>query len=180
MQRRLSSFMIRPTRLWFATQPRLPKLGCDPRPAITGRLQGNSLDFVPPIQVRIRMLVLRFVPIHAGAADLAQFADPQDRHRDAFLYPALDVLPGRPSMQCLHHPLLFDSLQAPLQKIDFQRLLADLALQLSDFRFIPPPLPLAGKGVAGTFSEFLPPTVQQSYRLRLLSRILPQCSERHS
>jgi hypothetical protein len=30
-------------------------------------------------------------------------------------------------MQCLQHPLFFDALQAPLQKIDLQGLLTNLA-----------------------------------------------------
>ena len=48
----------------------------------------------------------------------------------------------------------------PLQKIDLQRLLADLALQLRDPAFRPAPLPVAGKGVARPLPELTPPAVQ--------------------
>jgi hypothetical protein len=33
-------------------------------------------------------------------------------------------------VNCLHHPLFFDALQAPFQKIDLQPLLPDLPLML--------------------------------------------------
>src|ERR1700680_2644952 len=68
---------------------------------------------------------------------------------------------SRLSSQCLQHPLFLDALQAPLQKIDFQSLLANLPFQLSDFGFIPAPLSASRKGVARTMTEFLPPPVQQ-------------------
>jgi hypothetical protein len=48
----------------------------------------------------------------------------------------------------LQHPLFLDALQAPFQKIDFQCLLADLALQFSDPAFRPARLPVAREGVA--------------------------------
>src|ERR1700680_180436 len=43
-------------------------------------------------------------------------------------------LSGRPriSSQRLQHPLFLDALQAPLQKIDFQGLLADVGFSFSD------------------------------------------------
>ena len=57
---------------------------------------------------------------------------------------------GRPriSSQCLQHPLFLDALQAPLQKIDLQRLLADLPLQLRDPAFRPALLSVARKRIA--------------------------------
>src|SRR6266581_9154422 len=62
---------------------------------------------------------------------------------------------GRPrtSSQCLQPPLLLDALQAPLQKIDLQRLLADLALQLGDPAFGPALLAIARKDVARALAE---------------------------
>jgi hypothetical protein len=62
--------------------------------------------------------------------------------------------------QCLQHPLFLDALQAPLQKIDFQGLLADLALQLSDAAFGPSLLAVAREGVAWPGPELPPPAVQ--------------------
>src|ERR1700674_1020642 len=69
---------------------------------------------------------------------------------------------GRPrtSSQCLQHPLLLDALQAPLQKIDFQRLLADFALQLGDAAFRPALLAVAWKDIAWSLTELPPPAVQ--------------------
>src|SRR3954462_14186423 len=67
----------------------------------------------------------------------------------------------RTSSQCLQHPLFFDALQAPLQKIDLHRLPADLALQLCDLAFAPAPLTVAGKGVARRLPELTPPAIQQ-------------------
>src|SRR5450755_4527340 len=62
--------------------------------------------------------------------------------------------------QCLQHPLLLDALQAPLQKIDLQRLLADLALQLGDAAFRPALLAVARKDIARSLTELPPPAVQ--------------------
>src|SRR5919198_1221833 len=69
---------------------------------------------------------------------------------------------GRPriSSQCLQHPLLLDALQAPLQKIDLQRLLTDLALQLRDPAFRPALLSVARKHITRTLTELAPPAVQ--------------------
>src|SRR6202035_256245 len=69
---------------------------------------------------------------------------------------------GRPrtSSQCLQHPLLLDALQAPLQKIDLQRLLADLALQVSDPAFGPALLPVTRKRIAWPLADLTPPAVQ--------------------
>jgi hypothetical protein len=58
-------------------------------------------------------------------------------------------------------PLLLESLQALLQKIDLRSLLADLALQLSYFRLVPATLSHSWKCVAGTMAEFFPSAVQQ-------------------
>src|SRR6516165_12381703 len=71
-------------------------------------------------------------------------------------------LSGRPrtSRQCLQHPLLLDALQAPLQKIDLQRLLTDLALQLRDPAFRPALLAVARKHIARTLTELSPPAMQ--------------------
>src|SRR5919198_3469831 len=71
-------------------------------------------------------------------------------------------LSGRPrtSSQCLQHPLLLDALQAPLQKIDLQRLLTNLALQLRDPAFRPALLSVAREHIARTLTEFPPPAVQ--------------------
>jgi len=66
----------------------------------------------------------------------------------------------RISIQRLQHPLLLDALQAPLQEIDLQRLLADLALQLGDPVFRPAPLPVAGKSVARPLPGLTPSAVQ--------------------
>ena len=67
----------------------------------------------------------------------------------------------RLSSQSLQHPLFLDSLQAPLQKIHLQGLLADLALQLRNLRFIAAALSEPRERVAGTVAELLPPAVQQ-------------------
>jgi len=68
---------------------------------------------------------------------------------------------SRLSSQRLQHPLFLDSLQAPLQKIDFHSLLPDFALQLCHFGLIPAPLSHTGKRVAGAMAKFLPPPMQQ-------------------
>jgi hypothetical protein len=48
----------------------------------------------------------------------------------------------------LQHPLFLDALQAPLQKIDLQYLLADFAFQLRDAPFRLPLLPVSEKHIA--------------------------------
>src|SRR5579884_1405318 len=80
--------------------------------------------------------------------------------------------PGRPSLllgpsrrrrissPCLQHPLLVDALQATLQKIDLQGLLADLAFQLRDPAIRPALLPVTRKRVAWPLTELTPPAVQ--------------------
>jgi len=60
----------------------------------------------------------------------------------------------------LQHPLFLDALQAPLQKIDLQRLLADLSLQLGDSPLRPAPLSVARKDIARPLPELTPPTMQ--------------------
>ncbi len=69
---------------------------------------------------------------------------------------------GRPrtSTRCLQHPLFFDALQAPLQKIDLHHLLTDLALQLRHTAFGPAPLPVTRKRVARRLTKLTPPTLQ--------------------
>jgi hypothetical protein len=68
------------------------------------------------------------------------------------LVPALISSPTFPrprtSSRCLQHPLFFDALQAPLQKINLHRLLTDLALQLRYTAFRPAPLTLARERLA--------------------------------
>jgi len=51
-------------------------------------------------------------------------------------------------------------LQAPLQKIDLQRLLTNFALQLRNVRLLPPSLALAWKRIGGAVMEFSPPTME--------------------
>jgi len=53
------------------------------------------------------------------------------------------------SSQRLQHPLFLDALQAPLQKIELQRLLADFAFQLGDPTLGPTLLPLPGNTLPG-------------------------------
>jgi hypothetical protein len=57
-------------------------------------------------------------------------------------------------------PLLLDALQATLQKINLQGLLADLALQLRYTAFLPAPLTQTRKRVARPLAELAPPAVQ--------------------
>src|SRR5271168_3350597 len=55
--------------------------------------------------------------------------------RSVYLRPSFLLGPfgrRRISSQRLQHPLFLDALQAPLQKIDFQGLLTDLAFELGD------------------------------------------------
>jgi hypothetical protein len=68
---------------------------------------------------------------------------------------------SRLSSQCLQHPLFLDALQAPLQKIDLQGLLANLALQFGDLSFIPAPYAGPRKRIPWAFAEFLLPSVQR-------------------
>src|SRR5450755_4021010 len=58
------------------------------------------------------------------------------------------------------HPSLKPTLQAALQKIDLQRLLTDLALQVGDPAFRPALPPIARKHVARPLPELTPPVVQ--------------------
>ena len=60
----------------------------------------------------------------------------------------------------LQLPLLFDALQAPLQKINLQRLLTDLTLRLGDPAFFPAPFAGAGKRIAWSVPELAPPMMQ--------------------
>src|SRR5580692_10971509 len=66
----------------------------------------------------------------------------------------------RTSSRCLQHPLFFDALQAPLQKIDLHGLPTDLPFQLRHFAFRPAALALARKGIARRLPELTPPTLQ--------------------
>src|SRR5277367_3954767 len=78
-------------------------------------------------------------------------------------WPSLLLRPSgrrRISSQRLQHPLFLDALQAPLQKINLQGLLADLAFQLRDAALGPALLARTREGVAGARSELPPPTVQ--------------------
>jgi hypothetical protein len=68
--------------------------------------------------------------------------------------------PARTSRRCLQHPLFFDALQAPLQKIDLHRLLADLALQLRHLAFRPAALTLTRKSASRSLPELTHPAVQ--------------------
>jgi hypothetical protein len=56
-------------------------------------------------------------------------------------------------------PLFVDPLQAPLQKINLQGLLSNLALQFSHTAFFPPPLTCAWKRVARPLPKLLPPAM---------------------
>jgi hypothetical protein len=89
----------------------------------------------------------------------------------------------RIARQCLQHPLFLDALQTPLQKIDLQGLLADLALQLSDAAFSPALLAVARKDVAWPGAELPPPALQDIgvdlQRPRRLSDGTP-CSSRRT
>jgi hypothetical protein len=60
----------------------------------------------------------------------------------------------------LQLPLLLDALQAALQKINLQGLLANLTLQLRYTAFLPPLLAHTRKGIAWTATKFAPPAVQ--------------------
>src|ERR1700694_676706 len=66
----------------------------------------------------------------------------------------------RISSQRLQHPLFLDALQAPLQKIDLQGLLADLALELGDPPVCPALLPMTRKHVARLLPNLTTPAVQ--------------------
>jgi len=65
-------------------------------------------------------------------------------------------------MQRLQHPLFLDALQALLQKIDLQCLLAHLTLQLGYPTFAPAPLAYPWKRVLRTLPELTSPTVQHA------------------
>src|SRR5665213_1236385 len=83
--------------------------------------------------------------------------------RSVCLRPSLLLgLSGRPriSSQGLQHPLFLDALQAPLQKINLQGLLADLALQLRNPPFGPALLAVPRKHVAWPLANLTPPAVQ--------------------
>jgi hypothetical protein len=66
----------------------------------------------------------------------------------------------RTSSQCLQHPLFLDALQAPLQKINLQCLLANLPLQFGDPAFRPALFAVAGESISGPLAELLPPPLQ--------------------
>src|SRR5450432_1920854 len=66
----------------------------------------------------------------------------------------------RISSQRLQHPLFLDALQAPLQKIDFQGLLADLAFEFRYAPFGPALASVTRKHVAWTLPDLTPPAVQ--------------------
>jgi len=72
-----------------------------------------------------------------------------------------NLAPDRACKRILSQSLLFDALQAPFQKIDLQRLLPDLALQLGNAPFRPAPLPMTGKGGARPLPELTAPAMQQ-------------------
>src|SRR6202034_393655 len=65
------------------------------------------------------------------------------------------------SSQRLQHPLFLDALQAPLQKIELQRLLADFTFQLGDPPFGPALLPVARKYIARPLAALTPPAEQR-------------------
>src|SRR5438309_5606775 len=107
-------------------------------------------------------LSFRIEAIEAGSAHPAQL---QQCVASSVRCPC-SFLPGpcgrrRISIRYLQHPLFFDALQAPLQKIDLQRLLTDLALQFCNAPFRPAPLPVTWKGVARSLTKLTPPAMQQ-------------------
>ena len=57
-------------------------------------------------------------------------------------------------------PLLLDMLQASPQKIDLQRLPADLPFQLGDPSFLHTALSVADKRLAAVLAQLAPPAVQ--------------------
>jgi hypothetical protein len=68
---------------------------------------------------------------------------------------------GRHGLSYLAFALSFIyALQAPLQKIDLQHLLADLPLQLGNPSLRPAPLSISRKRVARPLPELTPPAVQ--------------------
>lgn len=60
----------------------------------------------------------------------------------------------------MDNPLLLDALQALLQKMDLQRLLADLTFQFCNPAFRPAPVAIAAKGVSRRLPELPPPAMQ--------------------
>ena len=66
----------------------------------------------------------------------------------------------RTASQYLQHPLFLDALQAPLQKIDLQDLLADLPLQIRHTPLRPARLSIARKCLTRPLAELLSPSVQ--------------------
>jgi hypothetical protein len=60
----------------------------------------------------------------------------------------------------LQLPLFLDMLQAPLQKIDLQRLSTDFALQFGNPAFLLTPLSIAGEGFGPVVPQLAPPPVQ--------------------
>jgi hypothetical protein len=60
----------------------------------------------------------------------------------------------------LQLPLFLDMLQAPLQKIDLQRLATDLTFQLGDPALLLPPLAIACECLGTVIAQLAPPAVQ--------------------
>jgi hypothetical protein len=133
-----------------------------PPPPISGPFQCDALNGVAQIHVRVGpgfgVLVEAVV---AGPAHAGQLHHPPDGQSPVgfHFFPRFSGRPRIPS-QRLQHPLFLDALQAPFQKIDLQRLLADLPFQIRYPTFRPPRLSIAGKCVTGSLAELPAPAVQ--------------------
>src|SRR6202050_566339 len=103
---------VNPFGIHLPTLP--PQFGCDPRPAVTGPLQGDPLDGIPQVHIAFRArLAARVEAVEAGAAHAAQLYHAFNRQSPVRLHFFLDfpVDRGLPlsassircsSMRCKH------------------------------------------------------------------------------
>src|SRR3954466_16286196 len=94
-----------------------PQFSSDSRPAIARHLERDSLDRVAQFHVAFGRLGLRIETVEASPAYTCQ-----STHVFNWQLGAAHFLPDL-------HPLFFDALQAPFQKVDLQCLLSYFPLQ---------------------------------------------------
>lgn len=98
---------------------------------------------------------------HGADAELGEGANRRlDRSRRCLRWPCVPTA----------HPLFLDALPAPLQEIDLQRLLTDLAFQLGDPSVGPTLLSLPRKYVARPRPNLTPPACHFAYRTPAFQR----------
>lgn len=134
--------------------------GRNPGSSITGPLERDALNGIPQVHVSMGPSFASAIEtVEAGPAYPAQLRYELDRQTAVKLH-LLPRLCGRLRIfrECLQHPLFFHSLQAALQKIDLQCLLADVAPQVCNPAIGPSLLAVTRKRIAMRLMEFAPPS----------------------